>query len=49
MLMDGFALTEINSGPLAIAANEIATTSKAAAIMNMAARLRNIALEEAIL
>lgn len=50
MLMDEFAPTEINSGPLTIAANEIVTTTIAAeTIKGAVLRPRNLAVEEAIL
>ena len=47
MFIDGFALTGMNSGPLAIADNQTATTTKAAAAMKRAVRPREPRIEEA--
>jgi len=48
MLMDGFALTGMNSGALAIADNETTTATKAAPAINRAVRPRKLGIEEAI-
>jgi hypothetical protein len=47
--MDGFALTGVNSGALAIADSETATASEAAAAINSIVRPRKFETEEAIL
>jgi len=47
--MDGFALTGVNSGDLAIADNETATATRPAAAINRAVFSRRLEIEETIL